>query len=94
MNEPQGFDERKILFDEIKKFNRGQQEELYRILRREGEELSENRNGMFFDLNALKPTTIQEIQKWVGYCKKNDTDLEQREQEMKKLLEEIKDEEQ
>jgi hypothetical protein len=88
------FDERKILFDEIKKFNRGQQEELYRILRREGEELSENRNGMFFDLNALKPTTILEIQKWVGYCKKNDTDLEQREQEMKKLLEEIKDEEQ
>ena len=33
--------------EELKKFTRAEQEELYMILRKNGEEVSENRNGMF-----------------------------------------------
>jgi hypothetical protein len=42
------FEIRKRLYEEIKKFNRTEQEELFRILKRENEEVSENRNGIFF----------------------------------------------
>ena len=42
------FENRKRLFEHIKQFNRTEQEELYRILRRSQEEMSENRNGIFF----------------------------------------------
>ena len=88
----QDYEERKKLFEGIKSFTRAQQEELYRILRRCDEELSENRNGMFFDLNALKKETIQKILLWMNYCEKNAKDLANQENKMKELLEEIKDE--
>ena len=62
---------RKRIFDEIKKFNRTEQEELYRILRRCSEDLSETKNGMFFDINNLKPETVKEIQNYIIFWSKN-----------------------
>jgi len=79
------FETRRKIFDEIKKFNRTEQEELYRILKRNSEEISENRNGMFFDLMSLKEETIQSILKWIEFCLKNHTALESREKELSDL---------
>ena len=82
------FEQRKKMFDEIKSFNRTEQEELYKILRRCGEEISENRNGIFFDLMVLKQTTVDKIQEWITFCGKNRATFETREKEMSNLLHE------
>jgi hypothetical protein len=82
------FETRKKIFEEVKKFSRAEQEELYRILRRGGEEMSENRNGIFFDLMSLKPATITNIQEWISFCSKNRESFEVREKEMRDLLHE------
>jgi len=79
------FEQRKRLYDEIKKFNRTEQEELFRILKRENEEVSENRNGIFFDLVSIKETTLNKIKEWIQFCKKNTTDFEEREKELELL---------
>lgn len=82
------FETRKKIFEEVKKFTRAEQEELYRILRRNGEEMSENRNGIFFDLMSLKENTITNIQEWITFCGKNRESFEVREQQMSNLLHE------
>lgn len=82
------FDTRKKIFEEVKRFTRAEQEELYRILRRNGEEMSENRNGIFFDLMSLKEKTILNIQEWITFCSKNRESFEAREKAMSNLLEE------
>ncbi len=82
------FDTRKQLFEEIKQFNRTEQEELYRILKRAGEDVSENRNGIFFDLMSLKRETIDKIYEWITFCSSNRTSFESREKELTQLAEE------
>lgn len=82
------FENRKKILDDIRNFNRTEQEELYRILRRCEEEMSENRNGIFFDLMVLKTTTIDKIQEWITFCTKNRASFETREKEMSDLLSE------
>jgi hypothetical protein len=79
------FETRKRLHEEIKKFNRTEQEELFRILKRENEEVSENRNGIFFDLTVIKESTLLKIKEWIVFCKKNTTDFEEREKEIELL---------
>ena len=79
------FDQRKQLFEEIKQFSKPEQEELYRILKRENEEISENRNGIFFDLMILKKETIDKIIEWVSFCSKNRSTFESRETEINNL---------
>jgi hypothetical protein len=76
------FETRKKLYDEIKKFNRTEQEELFRILKRENEDLSENRNGIFFDLTTIKENTLNKIKEWIQFCKKNTSEFEEREKEI------------
>lgn len=78
---------RKKIFDEIKKFSRTEQEELFRILRRCNEEFSETKNGIFFDINNLKQTTIKEIQIYITFWSKNKVTFEIREKEMSELQE-------
>jgi hypothetical protein len=82
------FESRKKIFDEIKQFNRAEQEQLYRILRRYSEEVSENRNGIFFDLLSLKQITIDQIQKFIELCVKNRQNFETREKQMSELIQE------
>lgn len=83
------FESRKKIFEEIKNFTRTEQEELYRILRRCNEEMSENRNGIFFDMMALKESTVEKIQEWIIFCQKNRANFESREKEMTSLAENI-----
>jgi hypothetical protein len=76
------FELRKKMFEEIKKFNRSQQEELFRILKRNQEEMSENRNGIFFDLMTLKEETIKDISVWMKFCTSGEAYLTEMEKEM------------
>ena len=80
------FESRKKILEEIKQFNRAEQEELYRIIRRSNEETSENRNGIFFDLLTLKQDTIDRVKEWISFCVKNKANFETREKEMSNLI--------
>lgn len=86
MNKDSDFETRKKIFEEIKRFNRTELEELYKVLRRCSEEVSENRNGMFFDLLSLRDTTIEKIQELIKFCIENRASFDERENVMTKLI--------
>lgn len=81
------FETRKIIFEEIKRFNRTELEELYKVLRRSGEEVSENRNGMLFDLLSVKDETVTKIHELIQFCIENRANFEVREKVMNNLIE-------
>lgn len=87
MSKDTDFETRRNIFEEIKRFNRTELEELYKVLRRAGEEVSENRNGMFFDLLSLKDDTIVKIQELIQFCIENRANFEVREKVMSQLIE-------
>lgn len=80
------FETRKRIFDEVKRFNRTELEELYKVLRRCTEEVSENRNGMFFDLLSLKEDTLGKIDELIVFCKENRANFEVREKVLTDLV--------
>jgi hypothetical protein len=86
MSKDNDFETRKKLFEEIKRFNRTELEELYKILRRCSEEVSENRNGMFFDLLSVKNDTIEKIQEHLNFCIQNRANFDERESVMTQLI--------
>jgi hypothetical protein len=58
--------------------SRSELEEIYRILRRENGEFSENSNGIFFDVGTLPASVFEALCKFVEFCKSNAKDLEER----------------
>jgi hypothetical protein len=89
MSKDTDFETRKSIFEEIKRFNRTELEELYKVLRRAGEEVSENRNGMLFDLLSVKDDTITKIKELIRFCIENRANFEVREKAMSQLIEPI-----
>jgi hypothetical protein len=85
MNQDKDFEERKKILEEIKKFNRTELETLYTILIEHNESLSENKNGIFFDLMNVKRETIDTIRKLVEFSTENRISFESREKEMSSL---------
>jgi hypothetical protein len=73
---------RKEFCKEIQTLSRPELEELYRILRREGGEFSENSNGIFFDVAALPAPVFQALWKFIEFCKSNAKDLEERNKQL------------
>jgi hypothetical protein len=80
------FETRKRVFEEVKRFNRTELEELYKVLRRCSEEISENSNGIFFDLLSLKEDTITKIEELIVFCKENRVSFDVREKEITELV--------
>jgi hypothetical protein len=72
------YERRKELSKDIGALSRPELEELYRILRREGGEFSENSNGIFFDVSALPVHVFEAIWKFINFCKSNAKSLEER----------------
>jgi hypothetical protein len=72
------YERRKELSKDIAALSRPELEELYRILRREGGEFSENSNGIFFDVLALPVNVFEAIWKFINFCKSNAKNLEER----------------
>ncbi len=89
MNAGADYDTRKQIYEEIKKMNRTEQEELFRILKKCNEEVSENKNGIFFDLMNLQEETIKQIQEWLSFCNKNKVQFEIREKAIQELEKEL-----
>ena len=72
------YEQRKEFCKEITSLSRPELEELYRILRREGGDFSENSNGIFFDVAALPATVFEALWKFLQFCKSNAKDLDER----------------
>ena len=89
MNKDIDFETRTTIFEEVKRFNRTELEELYKVLRRAGEEVSENRNGMFFDLLSVKDDTVTKIKELIQFCIENRANFEVREKAMSQLIEPV-----
>jgi hypothetical protein len=76
------YEQRKEFCKEIKTLSRPELEELYRILRREGGEFSENSNGIFFDVASLPAPVFDSLWKFLEFCKSNAKDLEERSKQL------------
>ncbi len=81
------YDQRKLFLDEMKILVKGEQEEVYRILRKFRCEVSENSNGIFFDLCKVPAEAFEALQKFMEFCRQNRIDLETREEEERRAQE-------
>jgi hypothetical protein len=83
------YDRRRKLWEAIKILIKSEQEELFRILKRNEVECTENTNGIFFDVGKLSPPIVAEIEKFLQFCQQNRVNFEQRDKEMETLRQEV-----
>ena len=73
MSDPVQYDyeQRKHVLDDIKNqgLTKEEYEELFRIIKRNNIEYSENSNGIFFDLNTVSDNVIEKIIEFLQFCK-------------------------
>jgi hypothetical protein len=72
------YEQRKEFCKEMNTLSRSELEEIYRILRREGGDFSENSNGIFFDVAAIPAHIFESLWKFLQFCKSNAKDLDER----------------
>jgi hypothetical protein len=84
------YDERKSFLEDLKLLTKDEYEEIYRILKRNQVELSENSNGIFFDMLTLTSETFNEIKVFMDLCKNQRKDESMRVKEMDELRDENK----
>jgi len=75
------YEQRKTFLEDLKILNKVEKEEVYRILKKNFATLSENSNGIFFDLSRLDKETFIQLLSFIDFCKKNRQEFESREQE-------------
>ena len=68
------YDERKIVFELMKLLVKPEQEEIFRIIRKEKESYTENSNGIFFDLSIISDETYNQIKSYLDFCMKTRQD--------------------
>ena len=78
------YDKRKDFLETIKILNKTEQEELFRILKRNLSIYTENSNGIFFDVTKLNDATFEQMIQFVEFCKKNRQEFQHREEEEKR----------
>lgn len=83
------YEERKRFLDEVKRLVKSEQEALFRILKAEKADFSENSNGVFFDVSKLPKDVFRKLKEYMEFVKVNHSDLEFREEEQKKAQEMI-----
>jgi hypothetical protein len=84
---PDEYEERKKVLDEIKLLVKGEQEEIYKILKSGRAEYSENSNGVFFDICKLPAEVFASLKKFLEFCQKNRDDFAVREEEERRAQE-------
>lgn len=64
------YEERKQMYEYLKLLVKSEQEEIYRILKKNKEQYFENSNGIFFDLSNILDETFLQIQEYINFCLK------------------------
>lgn len=62
---------RKNIMSNIKDLNTFEHQEIFKIIKKYNIKYSENSNGVFINMNKLNKKTINEINKFITYCKSN-----------------------
>ena len=83
------YDWRRKLWEAIKILIKSEQKELFRILKRNEVKVTENTNGIFFDVGKLSHAVAAEIEKFLQFCQHNRVNFEQRDKEMETLRQEV-----
>jgi hypothetical protein len=71
---------------------KSEQIEIFKILRRNDENYTENSNGIFFDVLAIKDTTYNAMSNFMGFCLKTRQEDTERTQTMTEMAAEIQKE--
>ena len=85
---PSDYEQRKLLLEDLKFLTKDEYEEIYRIIKRNQVEYSENSNGIFFDLVLVTVETFILLKTFMELCKTQRNAEIVRTQEMKSLREE------
>ena len=86
------YDSRKELLENMKALSKTEKEDIFRIIKRENEQFSENSNGIFFDLATIKNTTFVEILNMITLSNQKKQEQDERLKKMEKLREEVPEE--
>ena len=84
------YDERKLFLEDLKLLNKDEYKEMFRILKRNNVEFSENSNGIFFDLVHISNQVFVEFVAFMKLCKEQRKSETERTAEMEILREETK----
>ena len=76
------YDERKQFLEQMSILSRSELEEIFRILKRHNDVYSENTNGIFFDVSALRDDTFKSMQEFMSFAIKNRSEQDERTVEM------------
>jgi hypothetical protein len=66
---PTSQDAKKQCLEDLKMLGKDEYEEVFRIIKRNNVEYSENSNGIFFDLNSLSDDVFLKLVKFLDLCK-------------------------
>ena len=86
------FKQKIILKDEIDNLTKLEKIEIFKIIYKNNEKFTENKNGIMFDLNKCCSVTIESIQKLLNYSNDNKKELEQKDENCKIILSNLKNE--
>ena len=79
------YEQRKTFLEDLKILNKVEKEEVYRILKKNFATLSENSNGIFFDLSAISDETFFEIKDYLHFCSTTRQEHDYRMKELESL---------
>jgi len=82
------YEHRKLFFENLKVLVKSEYEEIFRILKKNHEEYTENSNGIFFDVNAVSQITFDQFQEYMNFCLENRRVEEGRAKQLASLSEE------
>jgi hypothetical protein len=82
------YDRRKQYFENLKILVKSEYEEVFRILKRNKVEYTENSNGIFFDVSLLTSETFKQLEEYMEFCLQNRRADENRSKELASLSEE------
>lgn len=78
------YEERKVFLEDIKRLVKSEQENLFRILKQEKADYSENSNGIFFDVTKLSTPLFNKLKEFMEFCQKTRKEFVEREEEERK----------
>ena len=79
------YEDRKVMFENIKILDKPEQEEIFRIIRKTKENYTENSNGIFFDLNSISDESFSLIKEYINFCLKTRQEHESRLKELETI---------
>ena len=86
------FKQKLSLKDDIDSLTKLEKIEVFKIIYKNNEKFTENKNGILFDLNKCSVETIEKLKKLLNYSNDNKKELQQKDENCKLILSNLKKE--